>query len=78
MRSNWWIEEFRIAHSHLVKGRKKLIIPVKLEDIPEREIDRDLKLYMNRFTYADVQDLQLFRKKLLYAMPKYPLWYGQI
>ncbi len=73
MRSGWWLEEFKIAHSHVVEGRRKLLVPVKLEDIPKEEIDKDLKCYMNRFTYADVKNLELFRKKLLYAMPKYPL-----
>ena len=69
------MEEFRIAHSQVVDDkRKKLIIPVKLEDIPGDMLDDDLKLYMNRFTYADVEDIDLFRKKLLFAMPKYPLW----
>ncbi len=73
MRSGWWLEEFKLAHSCVVEGRRKLLIPVKLEDIPDEEIDNDLKLYMKRFTYADVKNLELFRKKLLFAMPKYPL-----
>ena len=69
------MEEFRIAHSQVVCAkRKRLIIPVKLEDIPANMLDDDLELYMNRFTYAEVEDLDLFRKKLLFAMPKYPLW----
>ncbi len=71
------MEEFRIAHSQVVnEKRKKLIIPVKLEDIPADMLDDDLKLYMNRFTYAEVDENQIdrFRKKLHFAMPKYPLW----
>ncbi len=77
MKSGWWLEEFKIAHRCTVEGRRKLLVPVKLEDIPDEEIDKDLKVYMKTFTYADVKSLELFRKKLLFAMPKYPLRYCQ-
>ncbi len=74
------MDEFRIAYSDAVKGkRKKLLIPVKLsEDIPDSMIDEDLNKYMKMFTYAEVNDMKLFRKKLLFGMPKYPLRYGNI
>ena len=75
--SDWWNEELRISHAEVAKGRKQFIIPVKLEDIPDEEIGDYLKFYMSRFTYADATctDIDLFRKKLIYAMPKNRIGY---
>ncbi len=77
------MEELKIAHAEVVdKKRKKLIIPVKLGNIPADELDRDLELYMNRFTYMEADDTDMFNgkrllffwKRLHFAMPKFPLW----
>ncbi len=77
VQSEWWMDEFHMAYSDAVKGkRKKLLIPVKLEDIPDSETNEDLKRYMKMFTYAEVNDTKLFKKKLLFVMPKYPLRWG--
>ncbi len=68
------MEEFRIAHEQVVSGRRKFLIPVLLEDINKLNVPNDLRLYLDTYTYLEVQSSDsLARKKLRYAMPKTPL-----
>ena len=68
------MEEFRIAHEQVVNGRKKFLIPVLLEDVEDSDIPDDLRLYLDTYTYLEVNSNEsLARKKLRYAMPKTPL-----
>ena len=68
------MEEFRIAHEQVVSGRRKFLIPVLLEDIKDLEMPDDLRLYLDTYTYLEVETSDsLTRKKLRFAMPKAPL-----
>ena len=68
------MEEFRIAHEQAVSGRRNFLIPVLLEDIKDLEMPDDLRLYLDTYTYLEVQNSDsLARKKIRYAMPKTPL-----
>ena len=68
------MEEFRIAHEQVVRGRRNFLIPVLLEDLSSLSPPDDLKLYLDTYTYLDVQgNNTLTRKKHRYPMPKTPL-----
>ena len=62
-----------------VKGRDRLIIFVMVDDILVEDLPPVMKTYVNTRTYIDARDinnqkdLDLFRKKLQYAMPQTPL-----
>ena len=67
-----------MAHAHVKGGRKQLIIPIMLEDITTEDLDPDLQLYIKTYTYIKYTsdsdaDSNLFKKKLIYAMPRKPL-----
>ena len=78
IQSRWCIEEFKMAHAHVKGGRKQLLIPIMLEDISCDDLDPDLQLYIKTYTYIKYSsdsesDDNLFKKKLIYAMPRKPL-----
>ena len=44
-----------------------------LEDITMKDLPDEMHKYVKTHTYIEVKDIDLFRKKLLYTMPKTPL-----
>ncbi len=55
--AGWFLTEFHIAHTQMVNGRKKYIIPLMLEKIKASEIqDADLRMYVESHTYLDCND----------------------
>ena len=59
------MEEFFIADSEAVGGRKNLIIMVLKDKLEPRDLTRELKTYMKTYTYIDVTgDTDLLMKKL--------------
>ena len=63
-----------MAKARLKEGRKKLLIPIMMEDITNEELDQTLELYIKAYHYIKVtNDMELLRKKLVYAMPRKPL-----
>ena len=63
------MEEFFIADSEAVGGRKNLIIMVLKDKLEPRELSRELKTYMKTYTYIDVTtDTDLLMKKIRRAM----------
>ena len=64
-----------MAHARLKEGRKKLLIPIMMEDITkEKNLDPTLELYVKAYHYIKVtNNMELLRKKLVYAMPRKPL-----
>ena len=79
MNSGWCKQEFNLAHVETVKGRENLIIFVMVDDIQVDDLPNVMKAYAKTRTYIDAtvinnqKDLDLFRKKLQYAMPQTPL-----
>ena len=46
--------EFRQAHAHATgNARNKFLIPLLYEDINIRDLDADLKLYLENHTYIE-------------------------
>ena len=59
------MEEFFIADSEAVGGRKNLIIMVLKDKLEPHELTRDLRTNMKTYTYIDVtRDADLLMKKL--------------
>ena len=59
------MEEFFIADSEAVGGRKNLIIMILRDKLEPHELTRELKTYMKTYTYIDVtRDTDLLMKKL--------------
>ena len=79
MNSGWCKEEFELAHVELVKGRNKFIIFVMVDDMQVEDLTEVMQAFVKTRTYIDAvniknqKDLDLFRKKLQYAMPQTPL-----
>ena len=68
------MEEFLMAHARLKEGRRKLIIPIMMEDITAEDLDPTLKLYIKAYHYIKVtNNPEILRKKIVYAMPRKPL-----
>ncbi len=68
------MEEFQMAHARLMEGRRKLLIPIMMEDITQEDLDPTLELYIKTHHYIKyTKDLNLLRKKLVFAMPRKPL-----
>ena len=63
------MEEFFIADSEAVGGRKNLIIMVLKDKLEPHELTRELRTYMRKYTYIDVtRDNDLLMKKLRQVM----------
>ena len=59
--SEWCLKEFRDAHAHATgNGRKKFLIPILFEDVTIRDLDTDLKFYMENHTYIEYKNLVMF------------------
>ena len=79
LNSGWCKEEFQLAHLESVEGRYRFIILIMLDDIPVKDLPDEMQKYVKTYTYIDAtklnndKDVELFRKKLLYVMPKKPI-----
>ena len=77
--SGWCKEEFSQGHLEAVEGRHRFIILIMLEDIDVKDLPDEMQKYVKTYTYIDAtklhndKDLELFRKKLLYVLPKKPI-----
>ena len=76
LNSGWCKEEFQLAHLESVEGRHRFIILIMLEDIDVKDLPDEMQKYVKTYTYIDAtklnndKDIELFKKKLLYVMPK--------
>ena len=70
--SEWCMLEFRAAHERVLNDRSNYLILVLFDDVPVKELDDDMQLYLRTNTYLSVSN-KWFWEKLLYAMPKEPL-----
>ena len=67
--SEWCLYEFKVAHSQFLREHKNRIIIVRMEDVDNDKMDRDMRVFVSMNTYLERQD-PLFMKRLLYALPK--------
>ncbi|KAL7633109.1 UNVERIFIED_CONTAM: hypothetical protein RMT77_016479 [Armadillidium vulgare] len=66
--NEWCRFQFKSAHHEVLKKKRKKIIVVVLGDIPSRDLDADLKLYLKTNTCIRSTD-KLFWEKLRFALP---------
>ena len=73
MQSGWCKEEFSLAYLEAVEGRRGFIILLMLDDLNMENLPDEMQKYVKTRTYIEVKNMELYRKKLLYAMPRVPL-----
>ena len=56
-----------------MEGRHTFIILIMVDDINTGDLPQEMRKYVKTHTYLEVKDMEMFRKKLLYAMPHPPL-----
>ena len=77
------MQEFYCAFKQIEQRRKKVLIPILLEDLnlDEENLDRNhlavLQQYLRTYTYLDARnykcDIKKLRKKIIYELPAVPL-----
>lgn len=68
IKSEWCRFEFKTAHHQVLKDRKKRLIVILYGDIPDKDLDPDIRLYLKTNTYIKWGD-KLFWEKLKYSLP---------
>lgn len=68
LRSEWCRFEFKSALHEVLKNRRRRLIIVMLGELPQRDLDPDLRLYLKTNTCIEWGD-RLFWQKLKFAMP---------
>ena len=67
MKSNWCMEEFRLAHNKMIEENKKYLIVILLEPLDMDALPRDLQMYLRTYTYIDAtkipRDYTVYAKK---------------
>ncbi|ESO82347.1 hypothetical protein LOTGIDRAFT_98144, partial [Lottia gigantea] len=59
LKSMWGLQEFRYAYQESITKKRRHLIIVFYEKIPEEEMDTVLKCCIKTFTYLDVKDTML-------------------
>ena len=77
------MQEFYCAFKQIEQNRKKVLIPILLEDLnlDEAELDQNhlavLQQYLRTYTYLDakkyVDDIEKLRKRIIFELPAIPL-----
>ncbi|XP_050399153.1 protein toll [Patella vulgata] len=65
--SRWGTEEFTQAYNESIGEKRRHLILVKLEEIPEHKMPTSLKRCLKFFTYLDVKD-KMFLDRLRYSL----------
>ncbi|KDR21043.1 toll-like receptor 6 [Zootermopsis nevadensis] len=68
LRSEWCRFEFKSALHEVLKNRRRRLIIIILGELPQRDLDPDLRLYLKTNTCIEWGD-RLFWQKLKFAMP---------
>ena len=58
-----------MGHLEAVEGRHRFIILIMVDDINTGDLPEEMRKHVKTHTYLEVKDMELFRKKLLFAMP---------
>ena len=69
VQSEWCCYEFKAAHHEAIKERKGNILLVLLEELDEKQLDADIKMYIKTHTYLETKHPQ-FTERLILALPK--------
>lgn len=71
IKSEWCRFEFKSAHHQVLRDRRRRLIVVLLGDVPQKDLDPDIRLYLKTNTYLHWGD-KLFWEKLKFALPDVP------
>ncbi|XP_063241829.1 toll-like receptor Tollo [Bacillus rossius redtenbacheri] len=71
IKSEWCRFEFKSAHHQVLRDRRRRLIVVLLGDVPQKDLDPDIRLYLKTNTYLRWGD-KLFWEKLRFALPDVP------
>lgn len=71
VKSEWSRYEFKSAHHQVLRDRRKRLIVVVLGDVPPKDLDPDLRLYLKNNTYLQWGE-KLFWERLRFALPDVP------
>ena len=71
MKAEWCRFEYKSALHQLFKNRRKCLLVILIGDIPQKDLDPDLKLYLKTNTYFQWGEIG-FWDKLRFAMPDVP------
>ncbi|XP_014217375.1 toll-like receptor Tollo [Copidosoma floridanum] len=71
IKSEWCRFDFKSAHHQVLRDRRRRLILVLVGDVPQRDLDPDIRLYLKTNTYLQWGD-KLFWEKLRFALPDVP------
>ncbi|XP_013173415.1 PREDICTED: slit homolog 2 protein [Papilio xuthus] len=71
IKSEWSSIEFKSAHLQVLRDRRRRLIVVLIDDVPPKDLDPDLRLYLKTNTYLHWGD-KSFWEKLRFALPDVP------
>lgn len=68
IKSEWCRFEFKSAHHQVLRDRRRRLIVILLGDLPQKDLDPDIRLYLKTNTYLQWGD-KLFWQRLRFALP---------
>ncbi|XP_037051674.1 toll-like receptor Tollo [Bradysia coprophila] len=71
IKSEWCRFEFKSAHHQVLRDRRRRLIVIILGEIPHKDLDPDIRLYLKTNTYLQWGD-KFFWDKLRFALPDVP------
>ncbi|CAH0384155.1 unnamed protein product [Bemisia tabaci] len=71
LKSEWCRFEFKSAHHQVLRDKRKRLIVILLGDLPQKDLDPEIKLYLKTNSYLQWGD-KLFWEKLKFALPDVP------
>ncbi|KAI4458688.1 slit [Holotrichia oblita] len=71
IKSEWCRFEFKSAHHQVLRDRRRRLIVVLLGEVPQKDLDPDIRLYLKTNVYFQWGD-KLFWEKLKFALPDVP------
>lgn len=71
IKSEWCRFEFKSAHHQVLRDRRRRLIVILLGDVPQKDLDPDIRLYLKTNTYLQWGD-KFFWDKLRFALPDVP------
>uniref|UniRef100_A0A182MAT2 TIR domain-containing protein n=1 Tax=Anopheles culicifacies TaxID=139723 RepID=A0A182MAT2_9DIPT len=71
IKSEWCRFEFKSAHHQVLRDRRRRLIVILLGEVPQKDLDPDIRLYLKTNTYLQWGD-KLFWEKLRFALPDVP------